>query len=61
MRTAKAEGQAIKGCERKLRGADVGGRQGGQAGKSEQRPGNITGVLPLLWLFGQGMDIFSPK
>ena len=30
---------------------------GGLAGRSGQRPGNITVVLPPPWLSGQGMDI----
>ena len=31
---------------------------GGWAGKSEQKPGNMTVVLPPPWLFGQGMGKF---
>ena len=49
-----------KGREWELGGTDSGQRQGGWAGETEawQR-----GCCPAsaLWLFGQGMDIFSPK
>ena len=62
MGIAQAEGQATKGCDRELRGADGGRRRGGWAGgKSERRPGNIAVVLPLPWLFGQGIGNFPLK
>ena len=54
---AEAEGQATKGQGRTASEDEANGR----ASKSERRPGNMAAVLPPPWLFGQGVDIFSPQ
>ena len=38
-----------------LRRADIGGGQGGWAGRSGKRPDNIDVSLPQPWLFVQGI------
>ena len=62
MRTAEAEGQVTKGCKRSnLEGRTAAEDEaGGREDKSERRPGNMAVVLPPPWIFGQGMDNFSP-
>ena len=52
--TTETDGQANKGCERELRGADGAAAEdgaGGRAGKSERRLCIIAIVLPPPWLF----------
>ena len=63
MGTAEAESQVTKGSERSnLEGRTAAEDEaGGQVGKSERRPGNMTVVLPPPWLFGQGMVNFFPS
>ena len=61
MRTAEAEGQVTKECDRSnLEGLTAAEDEaGGRASKSERKPGNMAVVLPTHWLFGQGMDKLS--
>ena len=49
MGTAELKGQATKGCEQELRGADIGRRQGRGAGGQDKV--EALGYLAKTWTF----------